>query len=334
MAHLVFRRDPDILPTDKLSIYGRPRVGADTMRAYVARRNPGAPDVAEMYLRQAEPYGIRGDLAFCQAMLDTQAWTAEPQGPPWKPFAYAIWGGLASSDRSEEELSRRVERHLQKLSAVVDSHGTDEPCWEDLGGRWAVSDFRYGHDIVAIWRNMQQWSGGDQLSGKEKFLSGVAARLARGGEKKDDAAKLSDEGADKTAKLPSEESVRVETIRLSREASGNGETAQLTGEGMQGGVIMSPGEGRESGEAEDQAAAGSSGRLAAYSATGRPNGTSGMLQTADSDVQADRTASDHLSWLSIHAWVPTPPPYPGRKVSWGELARVIHSLEKQRDRRK
>lgn len=307
MAHLVFRRDPDVLPTNKLSIYGRPRLKAGTLRAYAARRNPEAPDVAEMYLRQAEPYGIRGDLAYCQAMLDTQTWTAEPQGPPWKPFAYAIWGGLAYSDRSEEELARRVDRHLQKLSAIVDSHKTDEPCWEDLGGRWAVSDWRYGHDIVAIWRNMQNWKGSDRLNGEGKLLSGSAAKLS-GVER----------GTGKATKLSGEES----------EA---GSAAKLSGDGRQsGGPALLSGNGRETDEAEVEAAVGSSVDKRMEPEAGRIDVAIGMQPTDSTVFQADRTAGDHLSWLSAYAWVPTPPPHPGRKVSWGELARVISILEKQR----
>lgn len=300
MAQLVFRRDPDMLPTNKISIYGRPRCSADVMRAYAARRNPGAPDVAEMYLRLAAPYGIRGDLAYCQAMLDTQTWTAEPQGPPWKPFAYAIWGGLAYSDQSDDELARRVDRHLQTLTAIVDSHKTDEPCWEDLGGKWAVSDGRYGHDIVAIWRNMLNWRGGDLLSREGKFLTGGLAKLSNAA-KLPDAARMA--GAEE---LPDPES--------------------LSGEGS----------GPDAAEAE--AAVGtSSGRQEEQSDDQRERedirvraGSTIRNDQANPPVHADRTAGDHLSWLSAHAWVPTPTPHPGRKVSWGELARVISSLEKQR----
>lgn len=290
MSHLVFHRDPDILPTNKISIYGSPRLSEGTMLAYASRRNPEAPDVAGMYLRQAEPYGIRGDLAYCQAMLDTQTWTAEPQGPPWKPFAYAIWGGLAYSDRSDDELARRVDRHLQKLSAVVDSHKTDEPCWEDLGGRWAVSDPRYGHDVVAIWRSMQHWKGGDPMGSEGKLLSGHAAKLP-GAARLAVAEGLSGEGRGHD---PAEAEAAA--------GSGRGNPAErIDGQ-------------RERGPGENRIEAESTSRVV----------------PANPTVQADRTAEDHLSWLSMHAWVPTPPPHPGRKVSWGELARVISSLEKRR----
>jgi|GEM_PF-498941 len=301
MAHLVFRRDPDILPTNKISIYGRSRLSAGTIRAYAARRNPGAPDVAEMYLRQAEPYGIRGDLAYCQAMLDTQTWRAEPQGPPWKPFAYAIWGGLAYSDRSDEELAHRVDRHLQILSAIVDSHKTDEPCWEDLGGKWAVSDRQYGHDIVAIWRNIQNWKGGDPLKREGKLSAGGLTKLS-------DAAKLPD-----TVKTGAVEPLEIESQsdEGSEPDAAEAEAAAGTSKGWQTGQSDGQGE-RENIRARAESTI--------------------RIDQANPPVQADRTAGDHLSWLSAHAWVPTPLPHPGRKVSWGELARVISSLEKQRDK--
>jgi len=232
MVHLTFQNDPDFAPSGKLPIFGQSRCGANRMRAYAVRRNPQAPDVAELYLEKAEAFGIRGDVAFCQAMLDTQVWTAEPQGPPWKPFAYRVWGALGYCDRSDEELARRVDRHLQILSEIVDSHKTEEPCWEELGGTWAISDSRYGYDVVAVWRNMMAWGGDEVLRMEENQQAG--ARLVR---------------------------------------------------------------------------------------------SDGKSHTV---AQVGRKADDHLAWLARRAWVPSPRPYPGRKVSWGELSRVIGSLEKQR----
>ena len=262
MVHLIFASDPDRMPTNKVSIFGEPRCSADKMRAYAARRNPQAPEVAEMYLEKAEPYGIRGDVAFCQAMLDTQVWTAEPQGPPWKPFAYGIWGGLAYTDRSKEELACRIDRHLLRLSKIVDSHKTNEPCWEDLGGAWAVSDTRYGRDVVAIWRNMMAWRGDEALNKAGKHASS-GFEMA--------------------------------------------EAALAAGDGLAGGL----------GEEKRQESAG----------TVIPSTTRNRTSQA---LPAGRTAEDHIAWLSTHAWVPTPQPHPGRKVSWGELARVLGSLENQR----
>lgn len=258
MQRLIFERDPDVMPTGKLSIFGQPRVSAEKMRAYAARRNPQAPDVAGMYLEMGARCGIRGDVAFCQAMLDTHTWTAEPQGPPWSPFAYAIWGGLSYSGRAQDELERRTQRHLEWLGSVIDSHRTDEPCWEDLGGVWAVANETYGRDVVALWRNMVSWKGEQsEYIGRDNGRSMITG--------------------DKTRQTAFEEA------------------------------------------GQDQAAASN-----AQDAHGNAD------ERQDQATWHGKNAGDHLEWLAHHAWVPTPPPYPGRKVSWAELARVVSSLEQRR----
>lgn len=160
MIQPLFRSDPDIRPNGKLSILGESRCHEAKMRAYAVRRNPNAPNVAGMYLNKAAKYGIRGDVAYCQAMLDTRVWTVEPQGPPGKPFAHTIWGGQEDA-WSIAELERRIELHMQRLHAVLSRLHTVEPCWEDLNGKWAIPGHQYGQDIVAMWRSMREWKIAD-----------------------------------------------------------------------------------------------------------------------------------------------------------------------------
>jgi hypothetical protein len=156
MIQHLFRDDPDIRPNGKLSIIGEPRCDEVQMHAYAIRRNPKAPNVAGIYLDKSAKYGIRGDVAYCQAMLDTQAWTTEPLGPPVKPYAYAIWGGQVG-EWTMAELERRTERHVQLLYALLAQMRTVVPCWEDLNGKWTIPGHQYGQDIVSIWRNMRTW---------------------------------------------------------------------------------------------------------------------------------------------------------------------------------
>lgn len=162
-----FREHPELRPTGKVSIFGSALCSAERMSAYAARRNPNAPDVAELYLDKGARYGIRGDVAFSQAMLDTRAWTEEPAGPPWKPFAYAIWGGIGGDRWPPSELERRTELHLQKLHDICARREETDLCWEDLSGIWAVPGERYGKDITAIWRNMMAWRESERRDGEE-----------------------------------------------------------------------------------------------------------------------------------------------------------------------
>lgn len=158
MINLVFRQHPAVRPNGRVSVFGPALCSAERMRAYAVRRNPGAPDVAAYYRELGERYGIRGDIAFCQAMLDTQVWTKDPQGPPWKPFAHAIWSA-ADPAWTEEELRRRTELHMKRLFDLAAAREESVFCWEDLNGKWALPGYKYAQDILAIWKNMMEWEG-------------------------------------------------------------------------------------------------------------------------------------------------------------------------------
>lgn len=57
-----------------VSILGDPIATADQLKAILYAKNPGAPDVVDLYLSIGKIYGIRGDVAFCQAALETGWW--------------------------------------------------------------------------------------------------------------------------------------------------------------------------------------------------------------------------------------------------------------------
>lgn len=178
-VRLPFRSRPEVGPAGKVTILGISRSSAKAMKGYAERRNPYAPNVAGLYLNIAAAYGVRGDVAFCQAMLDTRTWTAPPGHPPWRPFAHSIWGG-GVSDWTPDRLEKMVELHIQYLHAFASvelpAGAASLPdfrmnslmeaelrgsavCWEDLNGKWVVPGSHYGRDIVAIWRNMREWHG-------------------------------------------------------------------------------------------------------------------------------------------------------------------------------
>ena len=56
------------------SIQGESVATLNQMRALAWKHNHLAPDLAPYYLKMGEKYGIRGDVAFCQAALETNWW--------------------------------------------------------------------------------------------------------------------------------------------------------------------------------------------------------------------------------------------------------------------
>lgn len=175
---LSFRLHPDYRPTGKLTIIGQARCSAERMNAYLRRRNPQAPELAELYLRLGNKYGIRGDVAFCQMIYETRAWTRAHTGPSWAPLLLPQW----ADEQEVERLMRllRVFASDEPLPAAeTDAHVElirragwrgAAPCWEDLSGKWTERSDLYGQDIAAIWRNMKEWSGEGEALMEEREL--------------------------------------------------------------------------------------------------------------------------------------------------------------------
>jgi len=59
------------------SIVGRTLARPEQLRSYARRENPNAPDLAGLYVAMAERLGVRGDVAYAQAVVDTNCFRLE-----------------------------------------------------------------------------------------------------------------------------------------------------------------------------------------------------------------------------------------------------------------
>ncbi|MFZ5828407.1 MAG: N-acetylmuramoyl-L-alanine amidase [Bacillota bacterium] len=106
------------------SIRGRSSAKQAQMDGLALRRNPSAPLVAGHYLRIGERLGIRGDVAYAQALLETNFFRFGGRVQPWQNN-YAGLGG-ASPDQPGASFATPEEgvlAHLQRLYA----YATTEP---------------------------------------------------------------------------------------------------------------------------------------------------------------------------------------------------------------
>jgi len=137
------------------------------MEALLFRWNPSAPRVAHHYLHMGEQLGIRGDLAFAQALLETDFFRFSGVLQPWQ-HNYARLGASGPGDAgaSFTTLEEGVLAHLQHLYAYA---ATDplppgmarvDPDFErvergsaafvgDLSGKWSTLE-NYGETIDRI----------------------------------------------------------------------------------------------------------------------------------------------------------------------------------------
>lgn len=174
-ASLPAAAEPDEYEADTIQpIFGPMLVDAATMHAFVLTRNPDFPlEIAEAYFRLGELYGIRGDVAFCQAILET-GWFRFEGGTAVTPDQHN-YCGLGVTERgvkghSFPTVADGVRAQLQHLyayatrsplpegEAIVDprfklvSRGCASN-WHDLANRWAQNPV-YGHQILDLYERM------------------------------------------------------------------------------------------------------------------------------------------------------------------------------------
>jgi len=160
----------------KVSILGRAKATKEQMITYLRTINTTAPDYAELYLSVGEKYGVRGDLAFCQAIKETNAWRREGD-IDWHSFKNNF-AGLGAINKSTEKAvfdtpEQGIEAQIQHLYAyatakplpdgtlIIDPRyevlvnsdlGGSAPYWGDLDGKIQSPGTPYSEEIIRIWR--------------------------------------------------------------------------------------------------------------------------------------------------------------------------------------
>lgn len=155
-------------------ILGQPQVSPERMWEFVSYVNSDfSMDIARAFYDIGMRYGIRGDIALCQAILET-GWFRFSGGTAVTPDQHNYCGlgvtKLGMKGNSFESVEQGVTAHIQHLYAyacrsalppgeqLIDprfslvSRGI-APSWEDLNLRWAAND-RYGESILALFERM------------------------------------------------------------------------------------------------------------------------------------------------------------------------------------
>lgn len=165
-----------------MMILGEPTVDAETMWRFVNKVNPDFPiEIARAYIDVGRRYGIRGDIALCQAVIET-GWFRFADGTAVRPEQHN-YCGLGVEKRgmtgcSFSSIEEGVTAQLQHLYAYAadtplpDGEKMVDPrfklvkrgcaqSWHDLSGRWAMND-RYGTQILSLYQRMLDSADGRQ----------------------------------------------------------------------------------------------------------------------------------------------------------------------------
>lgn len=146
------------------------RASAEQMESFVHRINPGAPYLAKLYLSIGAIESIRGDVAFSQAVKETNyfRFTGNVK-PEQNNFCGLGSTGPGIPGASFTTVEEGVTAHIQHLKAyantdplktqLVDSRFNlvkrgSAPNWEELNGKWAVPGNDYGQSVINIWRRI------------------------------------------------------------------------------------------------------------------------------------------------------------------------------------
>lgn len=156
------------------SILGEPVILPEDMCEFVRQHNPDfSLEIAEAYYEIGSRYGIRGDVALCQAIIET-GWFKFCDGTAVTSEQYNFCGlgvtRLGVKGNAFSSIQEGVTAQIQHLYAyatrsklpdgetLVDSRFTlvsrgSAPTWEGLGGRWAARK-SYGKDILNLYSKM------------------------------------------------------------------------------------------------------------------------------------------------------------------------------------
>lgn len=161
-------------------IMGKSVLTADKMNAYLKSINPSAPLYADLYLTEGLAEGVRGDLAFCQSILETGYFKFEGSAVTLDQNNFCGMGvtknGMKGNSFATPRLGIRAQ--IQHLKAYASTEPLNNPCidtrfkyvergcapyieWlgipENPKGKGWAAGANYGTKILTIYNNIKNF---------------------------------------------------------------------------------------------------------------------------------------------------------------------------------
>lgn len=165
-------------PYAALTIQGGSNYDADMLTRFVRSKNPDFdPEIARCFVNIGRRYGLRGDVALCQAIVET-GWFRYTGGTAVTPDCHNYCGlGVTNLGQRGAEfgtVADGVTAHLQHLYAYASNAKLpdNEPLldprfglvrrgtatrWHDLNQRWAMND-KYSTAILSVYAQLSQFA--------------------------------------------------------------------------------------------------------------------------------------------------------------------------------
>ena len=162
------------IESENESIMGQTILLPNQMERFVQKVNPKAIELANFYVKLGSDYGMRGDIAFAQAILETDyfRFTGVVKAHQ-NNFCGLGSTGPDKSGATFDTPKEGVLAHLQHLFAYAETKPLPNkyplvdprfrfvrrgvaPTWIELNGKWAVPGDRYGQTILNIYERMSE----------------------------------------------------------------------------------------------------------------------------------------------------------------------------------
>jgi N-acetylmuramoyl-L-alanine amidase len=160
-------------PQKDITILGEPILKPHQLNEFVRTINPSAPLLGDYYIKYGNEYGIRGDIAYGQAVHETNYFRFTGQvKPDQNNFAGLGTTGPGVDGASFKTPEEGVIAHIQHLYAYASTERLPESYplldprfslvsrgsaryWTGLNGKWAVPGTTYGQSILNLYtRNL------------------------------------------------------------------------------------------------------------------------------------------------------------------------------------
>jgi hypothetical protein len=157
-------------------IMGEPDLTVEQMRKFLREINPNAPQgIEEIYLEEGKAEGVRGDIAFCQAIKETDyfRFTGLAKIEWCNPAGLGVTGQIVNGEPvgcKFPDWRTGIRAQIQHLKAYAVKNPTFKnplvdpryeavkkagyigtaPLWTDLNGKWAYPGKTYGQSILKL----------------------------------------------------------------------------------------------------------------------------------------------------------------------------------------
>jgi len=185
----------------KRPIMGTSALSAEQLAAFLLSRNPHprinctALELAWFYVIEGDIEGVRGDVAFCQSILETGWFRYGGQVLPEQNN----FGGIGAVNNSPigagawfDSPQIGVRAQIQHLKAYASTEPLKQanasprfhlitrgiaPFWEDLNGRWAVPGTYYAQTILHIYETALEYTIRTVGPSPEHIINALASKV-------------------------------------------------------------------------------------------------------------------------------------------------------------